>query len=111
MAKIKAKHKRIIENYTRDLEKKISINKVILFGSIARGKYHRDSDLDLIVLSDAFKKMSFIKRLEFLSVARGRKHLDMAMDILGYTPEEFNKMPDESVVLQEAARDGIVVYP
>lgn len=111
MAKIKAKHQKIIESYSRDLEKKIPINKVILFGSIARGRYHRDSDLDLIVLSNKFKTMSFMKRLEFLSKARGRKHLDMAMDILGYTPEEFKEISKESVVLKEAARDGIVVYP
>lgn len=111
MAKITNKHKKIIKEYSRDLEKIIPINKVILFGSIARGKYNQDSDLDLIVLSDAFGKISFMKRLELLSRARGRKHVKMAMDILGYTPEEFKEMPKESVVLKEAARDGIVVYP
>ena len=56
-------------------------------------------------------EMSFIRRLEYLSILRGRKYLEVLMDITGYTPEEFSQASKESVVLKEAAKEGIVVYP
>jgi predicted nucleotidyltransferase len=48
--------KKFIKNYIKILKSQIKIEKVILFGSYAYGKQHRDSDIDLIVLSPDFKK-------------------------------------------------------
>lgn len=98
-----------IKLYTKTLNKRTPIDKVIVFGSFARGDTRRDSDLDLIVLSKAFKKIGFLKRLEYLS--KNWKDYDLPVDIIGYTPEEFFEGAKESAVLKEAARDGIVVYP
>lgn len=80
----------VIKVYLEELKKEINPKKVILFGSFASGKAHRDSDIDLVVLSEDFRKMSFEKRLDLLIDAR--KHSltrKFAMDIFGYTPEEF----------------------
>ncbi len=41
--------------------------------------------------------------------ARGRKFMSPAMDILGYTPEEFEKLSKESIVLAEAKKEGIIL--
>ena len=105
---------KITKDYINHLNKKklIRIQKVILFGSAARGQMTEDSDLDIIVISPDFKKMDYMKRLQLLSRARDNKFCFIPMDILGYTPEEFDKMakPDQSIVLSEAKREGKIVY-
>ena len=44
------------------VKKDFPIDKMIFFGSRATGKSHRDSDIDLIIVSKKFKKLDFIKR-------------------------------------------------
>lgn len=56
----------IIKDYIEKLNKKIVIDKVILFGSYAKGTTHRYSDVDLAIFSDYFKNMNRIDGLYFL---------------------------------------------
>jgi predicted nucleotidyltransferase len=105
-SKIKKEVFEIIEEYLRNLKGKIRLEKVILFGSAVRGKMHRDSDIDLIIISPDFKNMDFMKRLILLSRLRRKMKKTAPMDILGYTREEFKKLSKESIVLQEAKREG-----
>lgn len=106
---IKIIPRKTINQYIERINQKTPVDKAIVFGSYARGDTRRDSDLDLIVLSKAFKRMNFLRRLEYLS--RNWEDYDLASDIFGYTPEEFAEMSKHSVVLKEAARDGVVVWP
>jgi len=81
------------------------VKKVILVGSLARGEVHRASDIDLIIVKETDKK--FMDRLdEFYSLLTPR----VAMDIFVYTPEEFERMKEESHFLRIALRDGKVLY-
>lgn len=100
---------KIARNYVKDLSGHLDISRAILFGSHARGDNQRDSDLDIIVVSREFKGMDLMQRLVFLSKARGRKYMSPAMDILGYTPEEFLKLKRDSIVVQEAAEQGVIL--
>jgi len=104
--------KKLIKEYINNVSQKISVDKVIFFGSGVRRQLTEDSDLDFIVLSNDFRKMKFMDRLVLLSQARNGLSETVPMDILGYTPEEFEKLSsaDESVVLSEAKREGKVVY-
>jgi len=111
MAQVATKPIEIAYQYIERLQSKINIEKVILFGSAGKGKIGYDSDLDIIVISMDFHNMSFMKRLEFLSLARGRDFLSVPMDILGYTPEEFEALSKESIVLNEAKQKGKVIWP
>ncbi|MFQ6049460.1 MAG: nucleotidyltransferase domain-containing protein [Candidatus Paceibacterales bacterium] len=99
----------VVRDYLRNLEGKIEIKKVILFGSTARGKTHRDSDIDLIIISPEFRKMEFVERLIFLNRLRREMKKSAPMDILGYTPEEFERLSKESIVLKEAKKEGVVI--
>ncbi len=103
------KIKKIIKEYIRELKPFIKIKKAILFGSWARGTAHRDSDIDLIIISPDFKKIEFMKRLLWLSRMRREKFMSPGMDIFGYTPKEFEKLSKESIVLQEAKKEGITI--
>lgn len=107
--KIKKKVLEVIKDYLKNLEGKITIKKVILFGSAARDKMSRDSDIDLIVISPQFKKMEFMKRLIFLSRARRIMKKGFPMDIFGYTPREFEKLSRESIMLGEAKKEGVII--
>lgn len=80
-------------------------DKIILFGSYARGDWDDESDIDIIVVYRTEKK--FMDRLEDLYVSW---NLPRAVDILAYTPEEFEKMLNENFFLQDAVKEGIIIY-
>lgn len=107
--KIKKRVLEVVKNYLENLKEEIRVEGVILFGSAARGKMHRDSDIDLIIISPNFKKMGFMQRLILLSRLRRGMKKTMPMDIFGYTSEEFNKFSKKSIVLEEAKKEGIVI--
>jgi len=103
---------KLIKEYVDNLSREIQIDKIVFFGSGARGKLRENSDLDYIVISNDFKKMGFMKRLQLLSHSRIGLSRKVPMDILGYTQEEFKTMAKQnvSILLSEAKREGQIVY-
>src|SRR3989338_5764265 len=88
------------------LNKGLPVNKMILFGSRAKGKCWRDRDVDLIIVSPKFKKLDFFER--------GAKmydywDLNYPVDFLCYTPEEFNKLKKQITIVREAVKEGIEI--
>ena len=82
--------KRIIERYRQELKNfNIDSQKIILYGSYAKGNPREDSDIDLIVISDDFKDMNLRERLEILGIAAGR--VFEPIEALGYTPKEIKQ--------------------
>ncbi|WP_448383587.1 nucleotidyltransferase domain-containing protein [Desulfosoma sp.] len=79
--------------------------KIILFGSRARGDHDGLSDVDLILVYSTEKR--FLDRLEELYLAWDTP---VALDLLAYTPEEFNRLLDENPFVQEAVKQGEVLY-
>jgi hypothetical protein len=61
--------------------------RLLLFGSWARGEHREESDIDLIVVSRDFARLGYLRRLETLGIAAGRALV--SVQALGYTPEEF----------------------
>jgi len=88
MFKKRQKVKIIILRFKQEL-KNLGINpeKVVLYGSYAKGKPRKDSDIDLIVISDDFKNLNLRERLEILGLAAGR--VFEPIEALGYTNEEI----------------------
>lgn len=79
--------------------------KIILFGSYARGNWDEESDIDVIIVYQTKKK--FMDRLEELYM---KWNLPKAADILAYTPDEFREMVKDSYFLKHAVREGKVIY-
>ena len=80
--------------------------KIILFGSVARGDADEYSDIDLIIVKET--ETRFIQRQVDATnlVPRG-----ISVDIFVYTPEEFQKMIDDnSPFFERALAEGIVLY-
>ena len=82
------------------------IEKMYLFGSMATGKTHKWSDVDLIVVSKRFRRKGIIDRSSNLYI---RWNLDYPVDFLCYTPEEFNKLKKQITIVREAVREGIEI--
>lgn len=111
MARKKINIKKLIREYLKCFPSNIKVKGVFIFGSQVRGKTHKGSDVDLIIISPNFKKIPFIKRLELLSHFRQAEITrSVPMDIFGYTPEEFKEIDKESIIMREAKKEGKMIY-
>lgn len=80
--------------------------RVILFGSAARGDADVRSDLDLLVIKETAEP--FVARLEVMA---GLCPPGVHADILVYTPAELDRMMAErNPFVAKALEDGKVVY-
>jgi len=87
--------------------KKYEPEKIILFGSFARGEIDEYSDIDLVIIKN--EKKPFIERLGEV-IMYIRKEL-YPVDILVYTPDEFEEMKKNSnPFIEEVLKDGKVIY-
>ena len=80
--------------------------KVILFGTLAQGRIHEWSDIDLVVVRET--RLPFWERIRQV-----RKLLQprIGMDIMVYTPEEFAQLCSERRFFrEEIIEKGQVVY-
>ena len=85
------------------LEQYGPVEKIILFGSQARGTGDQYSDLDLIVLKKT--EQPFVTRLVEVPL------LPVHADVFVYTPEEFEQMQEnENPFLMNALESATVVY-
>lgn len=80
------------------------IEEVILFGSFAEGRATKESDVDLIILSDKFSQMDEDKRLRFLY--RRSVGFPYNLHVYGLTPLEFSTASPLTTVA-EARNKGI----
>ena len=80
--------------------------RIILFGSTARGEADADSDLDVLVIKDTPEP--FVKRLELMAELCP---LGVHADILVYTPPELKLMIEEgNPFILRALEEGKVIY-
>lgn len=95
-----------LKNFKKKLQKKYKIEKIILFGSRARGDYLHNSDVDVIIISDDFKGTKIRDRSsEFL------KYWNILPDLeaIGYTKDEFKRKSKELGLVQQAQKEGIEI--
>ena len=93
-----------LKSFRKKVDKDFKLEKVIFFGSRARGKASRYSDVDLILVSPKFKKLDFVER-----GAKMYNYWDIhyPVDFLCYTPKEFSKLKKQITIVQEAVKEGI----
>jgi len=84
-------------------------DKVIVFGSCARGEQREKSDLDILVISDREKELPWHRR--GLETRLALPEPDVPTDILFYTHEEVKKWKDVRLsFVSTVMREGKVVY-
>jgi predicted nucleotidyltransferase len=95
-----------IERFLNRVKQAIRVEKVIVFGSRARGDYLTDSDVDLIMVSRDFEGVPFYERMDKL-ILLWESPLDL--DVLCYTPEEFKMKKEEICIVKQAVEEGMVI--
>lgn len=96
-----------LDNLTQQIVKKLSPNRIMLFGSYAKGDYHAGSDLDLCILLETEqdwyeRRLLFARRIRFQAL-HAEAHI--------YTEKEWETMIEEeqSLALQ-IQQEGKVLY-
>jgi uncharacterized protein len=77
---------------SRLTEKGINVSQIILFGSHAKRNARKDSDIDLIIVSESFRKKGLFKRVDMVgdAVAQTIYQFRVPIDVLLKTPEEID---------------------
>ena len=97
-----------IQSITKQLVDKYQPEKIILFGSVAKGNFGPDSDLDVLVVKKGVDNLSPHERYCQLSKLLS---YDMAMDLLVYTPYEIKKrLWLRDPFINNVLKEGRVLY-
>lgn len=88
------------------IRKEFKPEKIILFGSRVRGNAREDSDIDVVIISASFSGTPFLKRMPLmLKKVSFPKHIDY----ICYTPQEFKKIRNESVIIKDAMENSMEI--
>ena len=99
------KNIKIVKNFKKNLEK-FGIEKMIFFGSRARGDFNSDSDFDIIAVSKNFEGIKLSERPLKVYLSWNE---DFPLEVICYTPEEFLRLKEKIGIVQEAVREGIEI--
>lgn len=108
----------LLSNYldeTVEILKKLEISEVILFGSVSKGNYDDESDIDLLIILDIDKiPETYEEKMELrLVISRSLRKINkkVPLDLLVYTKKEYEIMKKEgSSFLNEISSTGKKLY-
>lgn len=94
-----------VKKLSRQIQQRYAPEKIILFGSCARGDYDDYSDIDMIIIKQTDKR--FLDRIkDVLMICDYR----IAFEPLVYTPAEVKEMSSWNTFIQGALKEGKVLY-
>ena len=80
--------------------------KIILFGSAARGEMSRHSDLDLLIIKEGRDALELMAR-----IYRNLHGVGVAVDAIVVAPRDVERYKDShALVIKPALREGRVLY-
>lgn len=96
-----------IDDVVRRIVEAVNPEKVILFGSVARGEIRPESDIDLLVVMETPER----RHRRAIPISRLFRPRLIPMDIIVYTPEEAARRGREKVSFySHVLRTGKVLY-
>lgn len=93
----------IVAKYADTVNKEIKVDKIILYGSYSKGNPHKDSDIDVAVISPDFTGDKIEDRLRLMKC---RWNIDLRIEPMPFKPEDF--VPDDPFV-REIIKTGIEI--
>ncbi len=106
---LKEKYNQELEKIVEVLKKNYNPQKIILFGSLARGELHKGSDIDMLIIKDS-KKKRYYRVLEVLEMVKEIKR-NFPFGPLIITPKEFEKgFQENRYFIRQIAKDGKILY-
>ncbi len=105
--RIPEKIKKITRGYVeRIMEKEnLKVNKVMIFGSYAKGKTHRWSDIDVCIISPRFKDE--FEALQFLWTRRNKREVMAGLELIGFSAKSFR---EGSSLIKEIKETGVEIF-
>lgn len=101
--------KSVVTKFIQELKKRgINPEKILLYGSYARGEATEESDVDLVVIADDFEKIPPLERLELLSYAAWP--VQASIEAVGYTPREIAEGGKDSIFWEVIEQHHKVLY-
>ena len=96
-----------LKEITRRIVNTSNPQKIILFGSYARGEENPDSDLDLLVILEKFESA----RGESKRLRRALRGLLTPVDIVIATPQQIERHKETvGLIYRSALKEGKVIY-
>ena len=103
MSKVEAK--KIVKNYAKKLkEENYPFSAIYLFGSCAKGKSHKWSDIDVAVVSDKLKRNRDANENLLWHI---RREVDSMIEPHGFTVKDFQD--DSNPMVYEIKKTGIKI--
>lgn len=96
----------VVEKFASELEKKIRVRRIILFGSYARGTPRPWSDIDLAVISPDFHGGTEEDHLLLAKIARS---ITPQIEAIPYLPEDFADCDSRSFEA-DVLKHGKILY-
>lgn len=107
--RLRTQYEREIERIVTQLRRTYDPEKIILFGSCARGDFGEDSDIDLLIVKET--SLRPLDRMREVYKAVYSPHHYLALDPLVFTPAEFSrKLEARDYLICEIVREGKVLY-
>ncbi|MDR7414949.1 MAG: nucleotidyltransferase domain-containing protein [Armatimonadota bacterium] len=97
-----------LRRFLHRVHERFPLERVLLFGSRARGDELETSDYDLLLVSEAFRALTWRERLRQIM---DLWDLEVDLQPLCYTPEEFVRKRQELCVVAEAVESGQALWP
>ncbi len=101
--------RKIVEIIVREIDP----DKIILFGSRARGDYKEDSDYDILVLKEGVRPEERRKLWGRISAAllKARLYSLAEIDIIVQSPKRFEELRERwDLVYYDIHKEGITIY-
>ena len=96
----------ILDDIIRRIVEVAQPEKIILFGSAARGEMNRHSDVDLLVVKEGMHRRDMAGR-----IYENLWGVGAAVDVVVVTPADVERYKDShALVIKPALREGRVVY-
>lgn len=99
--------KKVLDQIIDKILQVITPDKIILFGSQARGDAKKDSDYDILIIKDSIED----QRTTLRNLYRQMIGLEVGIDIILKTSKDVEKSKSMFVsVTKEALNEGIIIY-
>lgn len=97
---------KVLDEIVRRIVDVAQPERIILFGSAARGEMDRHSDVDLLVVKDGERSLDVMK-----AIYRNLGGVGVAVDALVATSDHVERYRDShALVFKSALREGRIIY-
>ncbi len=96
----------ILDNIIRRIVEVADPERIILFGSAARGDLNRHSDVDLLIVKEGVDTLDLMRQIR-----RNLYGVGAAVDAIVVTPQAIERYKDShALIIKPALQEGKVIY-